>query len=414
MPLDPNIILSGQAPQFASPLDTMAKALTFKQLAQQSQQADRMQADNDSVKQAYQKNLVTNPDGTTSINKQGVLSDLYKVNPAKAMETETAFKEADQQAQARQLDTLTKQATAAKSLAWSISDEGSYQNARDTAIKMGLPNAQNMPQQYDPNLVKRMQMATLDAKDRLDQQWKQTNYDEDKRHHLATEDNVSEKRDQSASERVDKLTKNMKDDFDADRGRSGNFGQISAKVQSAERLQTLVNAYKDSGGNLPKAQMEELSMGLAGMLTNSNSPAVSQVQALVPHTFMGNVQDAGSWLLNEPRGADQQKFVSKMADTINREKNLANDQLNSIRASRLPAHGTLKNLAPDKYNALLQSYGLDESNIKNGKYVPPNKSAQDYAVPPPHPQDDAAVAWAKANPRDPRSAEILKANGVEN
>lgn len=29
-----------------------------------------------------------------------------------------------------------------------------------------------------------------------------------------------------------------------------------------------------------------------------------------------------------------------------------------------------------------------------------------------HPQDQAAVAWAKANPRDPRSAAILKANGV--
>ncbi len=34
-------------------------------------------------------------------------------------------------------------------------------------------------------------------------------------------------------------------------------------------------------------------------------------------------------------------------------------------------------------------------------------------VPAPHPQDSAALQWAKANPKDPRSAAILQINGAK-
>jgi hypothetical protein len=189
---------------------------------------------------------------------------------------------------------------------------------------------------------------------------------------------LQQARGQKQSEGVDKLVREMRNDFDADKGRSGNFGQISAKVQSAERLQTLADAFKD--GNLPPAQVEEFALGLSNMLAPGGGGSRAQVEALVPHSAVGDAQKLKSWLFNEPLGANQQKFVEMMNHTVQREKETASNQLNAIRASRLPVHETLKNLAPDRYNAMLQSYGLDPKNIKDGKYIVPNQSGNGDTV----------------------------------
>lgn len=52
--------------------------------------------------------------------------------------------------------------------------------------------------------------------------------------------------------------------------------------------------------------------------------------------------------------------------------------------------------------------GLD--NTVKGMMTPATANASAAPIPP-HPQDSEAVAWAKANPKDPRSAQILDLNG---
>lgn len=370
MPIDTSMYSNIQAPQIANPMDLQNKALTMKSLAMQNQQTQQSINDQQGYRQAFQNNVTTGPDGKTTLNRAGVMSDLYKLDPSKAVDTNRTFNTMDSEDRQTQLDLLTKQTDMKKQLVMSMTDEPSYQAARNQAIALKLPNADKIPEHYDPNYVKQMQYNTLAYKEQIDEANRKRELD-------LREREVNAKRGETTNARIDKYAKAFKDDMDPDKGRSGNFGKLSAKVLSAGSLETLVNQYKDSGGNLPKAQMEELSMGLANMLTNSNSPAVSQIQALVPHTLMGNAQDAASWLMNEPKGANQQAFVSKMMDTISREKQTATDQLNAVRAARLPAHAEFKRLAPQQYAAGMQSYGIDESNIVNGKYVP---QSQDHSL----------------------------------
>ena len=170
------------------------------------------------------------------------------------------------------------------------------------------------------------------------------------------QERADKKREKEEADR-DKLAKQFKDDMDANKGRSGNFGQISAKVQQADRLKTLVDSYKD--GDLPPQQMEELALGMANMLSGQSGAARAQVEALVPHTWYGAKQSAEQWLMNEPKGAGQQKFVEQMAHTIDRERETANQQLNDIRRQRLGAHKRFQQMDPDQYNIMLHDYGID-------------------------------------------------------
>lgn len=377
MPLDPNILLQSRMPQFDNPLDVANKAMTMKALSQQSQAADQTYADQRAVRDAYARNVVTNPDGTTSLNKQAVLSDLYKSNPAKGAETEASFKKSAAEDQEQHFKLLTHQTEVAKNLAWSISDEPSYQAARQKGIELGLPNANALPAQYDPNFVKQMQMNTLTAKEQLTQKWEQKKFDQKNTEIGAQQEANSIKRAQVNGEKVDKLAKDFKKDLDPDASRTGNFGKISAKVQNAEYLEGLVGSFNNR--NLPPAQMEELALGMANMISGSNGGAArAQVEALVPHSAMGDAQKLKSWLLNEPYGANQQAFVDMMSHTIEREKGIANDQLNEIRIKRLSTHDRFKKSAPAQYNQMLSDYGIDPKYIKNGKYQAPLKSEFDH------------------------------------
>lgn len=105
MPLDANIILQGRAPQIDNPLEVQQKAQTLSNLGQQAQ-----------------------------LQKQQI--DLGQIQQA-------------------------------KQLAWSISDEPSYQAARQRGIELGLPNADKLPPTFDPNFVKQMQYNTLTAEERF-------------------------------------------------------------------------------------------------------------------------------------------------------------------------------------------------------------------------------------------------------
>lgn len=168
----------------------------------------------------------------------------------------------------------------------------------------------------------------------------------------------------------------LKDDLDPNKARGGNMAFNQKKVDQAERLEGLI---KDSNGNinnLDSRQIEELAIGLNSMLSNSSSSAVSQVEALVPKTAMGNAQKLKEWLLNDPQGVNQVAFVKRMADTVEREKQIAGDQVKRAQVQRLSAHGNLARTNPDQYNQVLQAYGIDPKDIKDGQYKPQKQQSK--------------------------------------
>jgi len=185
-------------------------------------------------------------------------------------------------------------------------------------------------------------------------------------------------------DKINKLAKEMKNDMDPDKGRAGNFGTISGKVQNSEYLQGLIGSFKD--GNLPPAQMEELALGLSNMLSKGGGTSRAQVEALVPHTIIGDASQFKNWLLNEPGGANQQKFVEMMSHTIQRERDIANNQLNTIRKQRLPIYEKLKKQDPQLYNSILKPYGIDQSednsqSKQNSNMVKVSNGKETFMIP---------------------------------
>lgn len=63
----------------------------------------------------------------------------------------------------------------------------------------------------------------------------------------------------------------------------------------------------------------------------------------------------------------------------------------------------------EKYKSRVQALKAQGANTEGFDPDELDQSAPAHA---PHPQDNQAVAWAKANPKDPSSAAILKANGL--
>jgi hypothetical protein len=192
------------------------------------------------------------------------------------------------------------------------------------------------------------------------------------------------KRDELSSHKVDqqvnKWANALKDDLDPNKARGGNMSFNQKKVDQAERLEGLI---KDSSGNisnLDSRQVEELAIGLNSMLSNSSSSAVSQVEALVPKTALGNASKLKEWLTNNPTGMNQMAFVKRMADTVTREKTIASNQIKKAQKQRLSAYSKFKDADPDQYNQILNAYGLnenpDDAEPKNQDMTPPKTGYQ--------------------------------------
>ena len=159
----------------------------------------------------------------------------------------------------------------------------------------------------------------------------------------------------------------LKDDLDPNKARGGNLAFNQKKVDQAERLEALITDSNGNVSNLDQRQIEELAIGLNSMLTNASTGAASQVAALVPKSAVGNVQKLKEWLSNEPTGTNQLEFVKRMADTVNREKATAQNQVMKAQVQRLSAHSGLQKTNPDLYNEITQSYGLTPDAIEQFK-----------------------------------------------
>lgn len=165
---------------------------------------------------------------------------------------------------------------------------------------------------------------------------------------------------------VSRLAGELQKDLDPDAARTGNFGQISNTFLQSQNLKRLATKSDGSIGNLTGAEQEELAIGLARLLSRSGVSSDSRINALVPKSFEGDLQGAKEWLLNEPTGRGQQEFTKRMLGTINREADLAQEQMADIQKRRLGRHQELKNKSLKTYQDILSKYGLDESGEKPG------------------------------------------------
>jgi len=86
--------------------------------------------------------------------------------------------------------------------------------------------------------------------------------------------------------------------------RSGGLGLQDAKVNQAIHLRSLVNQFydpKSKSFNIPSAQYQELALGLASLVSNSNMALESTIQGIQQRTAAGDIQGALTYVLGMPR-----------------------------------------------------------------------------------------------------------------
>lgn len=145
---------------------------------------------------------------------------------------------------------------------------------------------------------------------------------------------------------------------------------VKSKLFAANRLDQLLEQYPD--GNLPKIPTRELATGVAAMLSagSGSQTAVSAINEIEPHSVVGNINDAISWLTNNPTGRGQQKFIEQFATTIRNEKKTAENQLRAEAAKQASAMSDSLGRGPNRERfeeALLKPNGLDWSDIESAR-----------------------------------------------
>ncbi len=124
------------------------------------------------------------------------------------------------------------------------------------------------------------------------------------------------------------------------------------------RAEALVTQMKGQVGGGDTRQMRELATSLASVLTGGNVVAEQQINELIPQTYKGDLKRFYEKLSNNPTGLEQQAFVTRLADTLARERGTIHTQINVAQKQALPGLGVLQKTNPSGYNQIM------EANVK--------------------------------------------------
>lgn len=321
MALDARILLSGQAPQLDNYGDMYRNGMTMRNLAMQNQQAQQEISEKQTMKDLLRKNVVTDSSGKASLNQQAVLSDLYRVNPEKAMALEKQFR-------AESLEKQSEITRAAKQLAWSATPE-TWAQTRQAAIEMGLPNADKLPSEWSDQFAQRWQIATLDGEKQLELKMKEKAAEMDARKY-ANEQAFKEKefalkkQDSDYNRGLKNRELAVKEKEASLKAKSGESLPIDSKKQiealstkNANKLsiQNQLNAFVESFDRLPDDQKIVQSRQL---LKTLNSPEGADAIGSEEAKRLGNLIEFKYFNFTEPgsfMGRDLEEFKSQVQNT---------------------------------------------------------------------------------------------------
>ncbi len=191
--------------------------------------------------------------------------------------------------------------------------------------------------------------------------------------------------------------------------------------EDISRVESILNT-KDKDGNplITSQQLGDANAAMARIFSpgHMSDATVSRTEyESMPAKFAAAVQ---KWTTN-PQDSDSRGLIEHIVDQGHHIANVSNvnaeKQIDSLDSGYLNQPGQIGQMAKSKSGFLHDRYNAHYPEA--GESVPGAQQSQGgYQAPalqtppaPPHPQDTQAVQWAKANPRDPRSAKILQQNG---
>lgn len=170
----------------------------------------------------------------------------------------------------------------------------------------------------------------------------------------------SDAMDKETTKRFDVLNNKLTSDLSSSRT---VFGRAANNIRGGEAIEQLVSQIKDPN-NLTTRQINELSKSLDSMLSTGAS-TVSGTNHLIPSSWTGDASKIAEYITNIPQGAQQGEFVKQALETVQREKDLAKQQLQRGSGALLGTSKDLMQRDPSKFKQMLQSHRLPEDIFDN-------------------------------------------------
>jgi hypothetical protein len=399
MALDPSIIMSGRPIEFQSPLDSMAKAMTLRDLSQRGQiqsmqmsQMQRQMSDENAMRSALQKHVTIGPDGQPRVDSNAVQQELMQTNAPEAIKYGA-------QARQDQLDQLKKQTEIAHEIAWQIPTEptvpmdikqSKWVEMKQRAAQFGLPNVDKLPDQYPgDDFVKNMQMHTVSAKEQLAQQNSDRDYDIKDRHEKTYEKETQARREANQLQKENQGMYQTTQLLESARGNPA-VQQAQKDIYAAKKFESLMNLYGDP--NKLNPQQVQLGATEVMKIASGGVPAQAELKHMTPDSIPGWLADKAQFVLNHPTAASQGEFVKAMGDYVGALKKDA------------------QSIVKDKYGRVIESQrgriGNKNADLLNSQYLDPllKESASAKGL-------DSTPVGATAKAKDGTPV-VYKGNGV--
>jgi hypothetical protein len=196
-------------------------------------------------------------------------------------------------------------------------------------------------------------------------------------------------------------------ELDPARGRAGPLGkQLDLQAQIDRDLGLI-----QQNPNPTDQQIYELARGLDRAISGA-APTMGSTEHLVPSTLLGKVRGVQQFLTNKPTGADKQAFVAQMGETLQRLRDATQGNIRQWQGKKASRYSDLAKNDQARFEAELQNWGLGADEFDPQTWVYKGKAKSATAPAGPAGEDAEALAWAKANPADPRAQKILQLQGT--
>ncbi len=171
----------------------------------------------------------------------------------------------------------------------------------------------------------------------------------------------------------DKQTETLGKDLNDLSISSNSPAGISAKrALYAKSGLNLIKQTESQPGGADKRQMAELQMEVARVLTGQGVITNEQLNGLATRSAQSKVKNWEEWLSNKPTGIEQQAFVARFKDTLERQADFHGKELDRYKQKSMAKFTTFEKQAPEEFYASLEQAGFDPEKYKKTRKLVPS------------------------------------------
>ena len=179
-----------------------------------------------------------------------------------------------------------------------------------------------------------------------------------------------------------KLATEFRHDMDAAKAKGGAFAQAGQSLAAVQRLVPLLSAKNPDGSprQLTSVEWNEVATQFQRLLMGGVPRAQQLIEETKPKSLKGDIGQFWSWFTSAPYAPDQQEWIDRFMSNINREHQVALNQVHNEQLKTLPTHGAYFNMFPNRAKQdALSLIGKDApkyvDQVRKGTYRPPAEEA---------------------------------------